>query len=103
VPRAVTTQLMFEGKAEEAMSLYVSLFKGTVTSIERYGPDGPGADGSVMRAEFTLAGHRLACIDSPAKHAFTFTPSASLFVECRDEAELDGAFPTLSETGTRRA
>src|SRR3954467_1962686 len=99
MPRAVVTQLMFEGKAEEAMNLYVSLFGGAVTGIERYGPDGPGADGSVMRAEFTLAGHGLACIDSPAKHAFTFTPSASLFVECKDEAELDAAFARLSEGG----
>ena len=99
MPRAVTTQLMFEGKAEEAMNLYVSLFGGAVTAIERYGPEGPGAEGSVKRAEFTLAGHRLACIDSPAKHAFTFTPSASLFVECQDEAELDAAFASLSESG----
>ena len=52
-----------------------------------------------MRAEFTVAGPRLACIDSPAPHNFTFTPSASLFVECADEAELDQAFATLSEGG----
>jgi predicted 3-demethylubiquinone-9 3-methyltransferase (glyoxalase superfamily) len=98
MPRAVATQLMFEGKAEEAMTLYVSLFGGIVTSIERYGPDGPGAEGSVKRAEFTLAGHRLACIDSPAKHAFTFTPSMSLFIEC-GEAEFDRAFAELSSGG----
>jgi predicted 3-demethylubiquinone-9 3-methyltransferase (glyoxalase superfamily) len=96
---AVTTQLMFQGKAEEAMNLYVSLFGGSVTRIERYGPGGPGAEGSVMRAEFTLAGHRLACIDSPVQHAFTFTPSASLFVDCQDEADLDAAFAKLSEGG----
>ena len=49
-----------------------------------------------MRAEFTIAGHRLACIDSPVGNAFTFTPSSSLFVECADEAELDRAFAALS-------
>ena len=27
--RAIVTQLMFEGAAEEAMTLYVSLFKGS--------------------------------------------------------------------------
>ena len=53
----------------------------------------------MKRAEFTLAGHRLACIDSPVKHAFTFTPSISLFVECQDEAELDAAFGKLAEGG----
>jgi predicted 3-demethylubiquinone-9 3-methyltransferase (glyoxalase superfamily) len=100
MPREVSTFLMFEGKAEEAMTFYVSLFKGSeVTRIERYGPGGPGAEGSVKKADFTLAGHRMACIDSPMKHAFTFTPSTSLFVECEDEAELDRAFAALSAGG----
>ena len=98
--RTVATQLMFEGTAEEAMRFYVSLFKGSeVTRVERYGPGEPGAEGSVKRAEFTLGGHRLACIDSPVKHGFTFTPSISIFVECEDEAELDAAFRQLSAGG----
>ncbi len=98
--RGVATQLMFEGKAEEAMNFYVSLFRGSeVVRVERYGPGEPGAEGSVKRAEFMLGGHRMACIDSPIKHAFTFTPSASLFVDCDDEAELDAAFAQLSAGG----
>jgi len=98
--RTVTTFLMFEGKAEEAMNFYVSLFAGSaVTRIDRYGPGGPGAEGSVKHATFTLCGHQMACIDSPAKHGFGFTPSVSLFVECEDEAELDRAFGRLSEGG----
>jgi predicted 3-demethylubiquinone-9 3-methyltransferase (glyoxalase superfamily) len=91
---------MFEGAAEEAMTLYVSLFKGAqITRLERYGPGEQGAEGSVKRAEFTLAGHHLACIDSSVKHGFTFTPSMSLFVECEDEAEMGSALATLSEGG----
>ena len=39
------------------------------------------------------------CIDSPMKHAFTFTASMSLFVDCESEAELDSAFARLSEGG----
>jgi predicted 3-demethylubiquinone-9 3-methyltransferase (glyoxalase superfamily) len=100
MPRSVTTFLMFEGKAEEAMTFYVSLFNGSaVTRLERYGPGEPGAEGSVKRAEFTVGGHPLLCIDSPIKHAFTFTPSMSLFVECEDEAELDTALARLSDGG----
>ena len=98
--RTVTTQLMFEGKVEEAMSLYVSLFNGSVQSLERYGSGEQGAEGSVKRAEFTLCGHHLSVIDSPIKHAFTFTPSASLFVECEDEAEFERAASELSAGGT---
>ena len=98
--RAVVTQLMFEGAAEQAMNLYVSLFRGSaITRVERYGHGEQGAEGSVKRAEFTLGGHRLSCIDSPIKHAFTFTPSMSLFVDCEDEAELDAALARLSEGG----
>src|SRR5262249_41009678 len=101
MPREVTTFLMFEGRAEEAMTFYVSLFPGSeVTQIEKYGPEGPGKAGSVRKADFSLAGHRLACIDSPIPHAFTFTPSISLFVECGDMAELDRAFAALSAGGT---
>ena len=37
MPRAVLTQLMFEGSAALAMNLYVSLFKGSADQrIERY-------------------------------------------------------------------
>jgi predicted 3-demethylubiquinone-9 3-methyltransferase (glyoxalase superfamily) len=98
--RAITTHLMFEGAAEEAMTFYVSLFPGSeIRSIERYGPDGPGREGSVKWASFSLAGRDFMCIDSPAKHAFTFTPSISLFVDCESESELDALFARLSDGG----
>jgi predicted 3-demethylubiquinone-9 3-methyltransferase (glyoxalase superfamily) len=96
----VTTHLMFEGTAEEAMTVYVSLFSDSkIEQIEKYGPGEMGAEGSVKLARFSLVGREFLCIDSPVKHAFTFTPATSLFVECEDEAELDAAFTRLSEGG----
>lgn len=96
----ITPFLMFDGSAEEAMRFYVALFHGSkVDRLERYGPGEQGAEGSVKRADFTLAGQAVICIDSPVKHAFTFTPSMSLFVECENEAELDMAFDRLSTKG----
>jgi predicted 3-demethylubiquinone-9 3-methyltransferase (glyoxalase superfamily) len=59
MPRSVVTQLMFEGKAEEAMTLYVALFGGSVTAVEKYGPGEPGKEVTVKRAEFTVGRHRL--------------------------------------------
>lgn len=98
--RAVATHLMFEGAAEKAMKLYVSLFSGSeIRHVERYGPGEQGAEGTIKRADFTLGGHHLICIDSPVKHAFTFTPSMSIFVDCENEAELNEAFKQLSEGG----
>lgn len=98
---AVTPFLMFEGSAEAAVNFYVSLLPGSaIERIERYGTGGPGAEGSVKRADFTVAGQPLIAIDSPIKHAFTFTPSVSLFVDCESEAELDEAFGQLSDGGS---
>jgi predicted 3-demethylubiquinone-9 3-methyltransferase (glyoxalase superfamily) len=96
----LTTFLMFEGRAEEAMNFYISLFPNSrVVAIERYGADEAGPEGSVKRADFELNGTPLMCIDSPGKHAFTFTPSMSLFIECDDEAQLDHFYDRFSDGG----
>ncbi|MDY7230397.1 VOC family protein [Hyalangium rubrum] len=93
--------LMFEGKAEEAMKFYVSLIPGSeIIDIARYGPGGPGAEGSVFKASFSVAGQTVLCIDSPAKHAFTFTPAFSFFVDCASEEEIDRLSAALSEGGS---
>jgi predicted 3-demethylubiquinone-9 3-methyltransferase (glyoxalase superfamily) len=34
------------------------------------------------------------------KHAFTFTPSISVFVECESEAELEAVFSRLAAGGS---
>jgi predicted 3-demethylubiquinone-9 3-methyltransferase (glyoxalase superfamily) len=94
----ITPLLMFAGKAEAAMTFYVSLFPGAeVTALERYGDS--GAAGTVKRAHFVLAGQELICIDSPVKHGFSFTPSISLFVSCDSEAEIETLFAGLSDGG----
>ena len=96
----IKTFLMFEGGAEKAMSFYQSLFDDAeVVSMVKYGADGPGPEGSVMVAVFQLAGQQFMCSDSYQHHGFTFTPSMSLFVDCRDEAELERLYGALSEGG----
>lgn len=99
MPREVATFLMFEGVAEEAMNLYVALFKGSIARIERYGSAEQGPEGTVKRADFTIGRHNLICFDSPVRHKFTFTPSISIFVDCANEAEVDEAFKQLSAGG----
>jgi predicted 3-demethylubiquinone-9 3-methyltransferase (glyoxalase superfamily) len=92
--------LMFDGKAEEAMRFYVSLIPGSeVLGIQRYGPEGPGAEGSVMLGRFSLAGLAVLCSDSPVSHAFSFTPSTSLFVTCASDDEIERIAAALAEDG----
>jgi len=100
VNQKIKTFLMFEGKCEEAMNFYVSLFAdAAITSIRRYGAGEAGAEGSVMQATFAINGQTFMCIDSPVKHGFTFTPAMSLFVDCGNDAEIDELFSKLSEGG----
>ncbi|PNY80968.1 VOC family protein [Deinococcus koreensis] len=100
MPQTITPFLMFEGRAEEALTLYTSLFEGgEVLSMERYGPGEPGPEGSVRLAEAVLGGLRLRVSDSPVRHAFSFTPSVSLFVDCESEEDLRGLHAGLSAGG----
>jgi hypothetical protein len=48
MPNGVVTQLMFVGTAEAAMTLYVSLFNGSVTAVQKYGP---GELGTSLRSQ----------------------------------------------------
>ncbi|HWB11508.1 MAG TPA: VOC family protein [Pirellulales bacterium] len=92
--------LMFQGKAEEAMQFYVSLFPGSeITNVIRYGAGQAGPEGSVMKATFSLGGQAVMCIDSPVKHGFTFTPAFSFFVECESEEQLGRFASALGEGG----
>jgi predicted 3-demethylubiquinone-9 3-methyltransferase (glyoxalase superfamily) len=92
---------MFEGNADAALQLYSTVFPDLqITQMQRYGPGQPGREGTIVRADFKCAGQNLICIDSPIHHAFTFTPSMSLFVEFNSEADLDEAFAKLSEGGS---
>ncbi|MEU8263819.1 VOC family protein [Micromonospora sp. NPDC048999] len=91
----LTPFLMFEGAATEAMNFYVSLFDdGEILSVTRHADDS-----GVQLAEFRVAGQRLMCSDSAVHHNFSFTPSLSLFVRCRDEAELTRLHQALAEGG----
>ena len=97
----ITTFLMFQkNDAEEAMNTYMALFPDSrVLSIERYGPAEAGKEGTVKLATFELNGTPVKCIDSPVEHAFTFTPSMSLFIDCDDAAQVDHLAAQLGEGG----
>jgi predicted 3-demethylubiquinone-9 3-methyltransferase (glyoxalase superfamily) len=94
--------LMFQDvNAEEAMNFYVALFEdGEILDIRRYGAGAQGPEGTVMKARFRVGGQEIHCIDSPVRHAFDFTPSVSLFVECASAEELDRVAAALAEGGS---
>jgi len=97
----IRTFLMFDGNnAEEAMNLYVSAFRNSeIISVSRYEAGQPGQEGTIQKAEFTLNGQEFVCIDSNFRHAFSFTPSVSIFVTTEDAGEIDELFHKLGEDG----
>jgi len=99
-PHKITPVLMFAGQAEEAMTYYLSVFDhAEILTLERYGANDVGAEGTVMRASFALYGHVFLCLDSSVPHDFTFTPAISLAITCTTEEELDRLFGQLARDG----
>jgi predicted 3-demethylubiquinone-9 3-methyltransferase (glyoxalase superfamily) len=92
-----------EGKAEQAMNDYVSLFDGSaITRIERYGAGQNGYEGTVAHATFTLDGREFMAMDAPREeHSFMFNEALSLFVNCETQAEVDRLWDRLSEGGEK--
>ncbi|GLV14698.1 hypothetical protein Heshes_23820 [Alicyclobacillus hesperidum] len=96
----ITTFLMFEGNAEEAMNFYTSVFDDAqITSISRYGANEDGVEGTVRQATFSIHGQGFMCIDSYVKHDFMFNPSISLYVTCHSDEEIEKLFKALSQDG----
>ena len=55
--KRITPFLWFATEAEEAATLYVSIFPNSaITSVVRYGDAGPGPKGTAMTVSFTLDG-----------------------------------------------
>jgi predicted 3-demethylubiquinone-9 3-methyltransferase (glyoxalase superfamily) len=96
-----TPFLMFQhGKAQAALDFYVETVPASrIVSVEHFGPDGPGPEGTVLRAYAEIAGQPVMVHDSFITHGFDFTPSWSFFVDCADEAEVERLFAVLGESG----
>ncbi|MCW3846994.1 VOC family protein [Sphingomonas sp. LB-2] len=98
---SATPFLMFQhAKGQAAIDFYVATIPGSsVDSIQLFGPEGPGPEGTVLRAYVTIAGQKVMVHDSFVTHGFDFTPSFSFFVDVADEAEFDRLFAALSAGG----
>ena len=94
----ISTCLSFDGKAEEAMNFYMSVFKnGKVANVMRYGEAGPGPKGSVLAVTFELEGQEFIGLNGGPD--FQFTPAISMFVKCQTQAEVDGYWEKLLAGG----
>ncbi len=96
-----TPFLMFQnGAAQAAIDFYVANIAGSrIVSIDRFGPDGPGPEGTIQRALLEIGGQAVMAHDSFIAHGFDFTPSFSFFLDCDREEETERLFGALGEGG----
>lgn len=91
----ITTFLMFNDQADEAMNFYVSVFKDAkiVSTM-------PGPDGSVMGGVFEINGQRFNAFNGGPK--FKFEQGISLMVSAETQVEIDHLYDGLSEGGEQQ-
>lgn len=96
----ITPFLWFDGKAEEAMNFYVSIFKNSKTAnVVRYGEAGPGPKGTVITATFQLEGQEFIALNGGPQ--FKFTEAVSFWVSCETQEEIDDMWEKLSAGGEK--
>ena len=98
----ITPCLWFDGKAEEAARLYVSLFKNSrIGDIARYGDAGSDAsgqpEGAVMTVEFELDGQKFLGLNGGPE--FKFSEAVSFIINCDSQEEVDRFWTKLTENG----
>jgi predicted 3-demethylubiquinone-9 3-methyltransferase (glyoxalase superfamily) len=97
----ITPFLWFDGKAEEAMNFYVSIFKNSKPGrVVRYGAAGPGPKGTVMTAVFQLDGQEFIALNGGPQ--FKFSQAVSFVVNCKTQKEVDELWEKLSAGGQQQ-
>ncbi len=80
--KKITPFLWFDTQAEEAMNFYVSLFKNSkVNNVSR------GPDGNAFIVSFELDEQEFMGLN--AGPMFKFNEAVSMYVNCKDQAEVD--------------
>ena len=101
VGQPVAPSLMFTGaqagNAEAAIEQYTAVFPDSgVEGILRHDGSGSDAEGTVMHAQFHLAGETFMAMDSALAHDFGFTEANSFLIMCDSQEEIDHYWHALS-------
>ncbi|MCR9064683.1 MAG: VOC family protein [Cytophagales bacterium] len=100
----ITPSMLFvnqkNGKAEEAMKLYSSVFKSSEEyALVKYGKGQGNNAGYVMFSHFKIADFPLMAMDGPREHDFDFNEGISFVVNTKDQEETDYFWQGLIANG----
>ena len=88
----IRTFLWFDDDLEQAMKFYVSIFKNSKIGELMRGPDG-----KVMGGTFQLEGQEFMGLNGGPQ--YRFTEAISLYVDCKDQKEVDELWAKLTADG----
>lgn len=96
----VTTFLMFNGNAEEAINLYMDAFEDAeVLSMVKYDEESSDMAGAVQHAIFRIKDQVLMAIDNINGVDIEMTPAVSLYVTVDNAMEMEHLFSKLKSGG----
>ena len=100
--KPITPCLWFDGQAEDAARLYVSLFEDSgIESVSRYGKEGKEVhgqpEGSAMTVSFRLRGQEFLALNGGPQ--YTFSEAVSFQIFCETQAEIDRLWGKLGDGG----
>ena len=105
VGQKITPSLLFTGqqygRADEALTLYTSIFKDyKIDGILRYTDNElPDQEGKIKHAQFALNDQKFMIMESAAAHNFTFSEGVSLTIHCNTQEDIDYYWEKLTESG----
>lgn len=90
--------LWFDGRAEEAMNFYTSVFPDSqIKMLKKWGQGSPFPADQVMTGSIEINGLTMHMFD--AGPMFKFTEAVSFFVYCKDQEEVDHYWNSLTGGG----
>jgi predicted 3-demethylubiquinone-9 3-methyltransferase (glyoxalase superfamily) len=98
----ITPCLWFDGQAEEAARLYVSVFKNSkIRGISYYNKEGfeihRHKEGTVLTVDFEINGQRFTALNGGPQ--FKFSEAVSFQVFCETQEEIDNYWEKLTKGG----
>ncbi|MCC6573692.1 MAG: VOC family protein [Planctomycetes bacterium] len=94
----ITTFLWFDDNAQEAVKFYCKVFKKSkILESHRFDDPFSGEKNKILTLAFQLEGQRFMAINGGPM--FKFTEAISLYVDCKDQKEVDRLWAKLTANG----
>lgn len=94
----ITPCLWFNGRVQEALEFYTSVFKDSrVKGVTRYPKGSPMPEGEYMTAVFEIQGQEFMLLNGGSTIPFTW--AVSFVVDCADQGETDYYWERLTANG----